>query len=114
MLTQLQTRQIPGIIVVAVETSTFPQSLLAGGCTQCKNVIVVKLTQSNSIPTIGINFSGRSPFIYAITFNFGSEDSIGKFAFTVSINRQFEAAFGGMDISQVLSVYVDPKIVPIG
>lgn len=51
--------------------------------------------------------------MYSVYFNFGSEDTMSPFAFSASINPNFNEAYKGVDTSQVLTVYVDPNQIAL-
>jgi hypothetical protein len=106
--------QLVGKVVQGITVSYLPNNLTTGGCPNCSQLLLVRVTQADVIPSFQVSYLPTSQYKFLIEFDFQGIFGIPVFTVTIQLNPAFSSYFTTGDMAQLVTLTIDPAVLAIG
>ena len=100
-----------GRVVQGVRLSHVPDDIMNDDCPECYKLLWVKVIKADIVPGVKVSYILKSKYQFYIEFEFHGTFSIPVYEFTVQINPEFGSYFSEADMSQVVTIQVNPALL---
>ena len=100
-----------GRVVQGVRLTNVPQYFLDTDCVECSKLFLIKVTKSDIVPGVKVEYIPKSQFQFLIEFDFHGIIAIPAFTFTIQINPKYAKYFTNEDLDQIEILHINPALL---